>query len=301
MPALEPAPPGAAHPELAVAVVAVAFWLLAKARLPAPLTTFYNDSAELAAVTALALLVATAVKRAMRSRPALLGNAAGVVASLALIALVGTAVHLWQTHPGRSARAEASEGTAFDVAPAPASRVDGAADGASTGYADVGDTYKIHIDSEKTYSLSWLPSEPAGERFYAEVRARRLQGARLGNACTLDFLFNTDDAGVTRYHRMSLRDDGLLIVSNQDGSDRSRALAGPIDLPHVENLSVYHRLAVDRDGDRFRFFIDDRLVLALRQPPTPDGGVTFATLDIGFGYKSSATCEFDDFQAWRRD
>lgn len=288
------------HAELVAATVTVAFWLLAKARLPPPLTTFYNDAAELAVVTALAVIVAAVVKRALTASRSLVVNSVSVLASLTMLCVVGAAVHLVQTHPGRSARSAASDDEPFDVAAAPSSRVEGAPSGGSSGYAEIGDTHRIHIDSDKTYSLSWLPSDPAGENFYAEVQARRTEGAEQGTACTLDFLFGTGSDNVTRYHRMSLRVDGLLIVSNQDGSDRSQVLAGPIALPHVQDLARYHRLAVERRGPDFRFFVDDRHVKTLSRPAAADGGVTFAALDIGFGYKNSATCEFDHFQAWRR-
>jgi hypothetical protein len=212
--------------------------------------------------------------------------------SVVVLGLITGGILWFVTKPGRDARAAAAGGADIEIPERDSTRrwesePDGQY-GTGWGQANV-DYIRIHTDSNGSGMITWFPTADPGAHYYAEITVRKARGP-WDTACVLIFGYKGSDW----WYGLRLRFDGFQFA-RFEGEIPATSFADGV-LPYAEDLSEWHRLAVERHDRRIRLLVDDREVYDGEVAADEDleGGVTFGTLDIGDNYDGQMECDFKD-------
>jgi hypothetical protein len=275
-------------PELLAATATIIIALLAERQQS---IRFFPTGTAVGIAAALTVVIAALLDRWLHEMQAVAQFFITLVATLAVVLVVGFGLYWHETSPGRDARNAAADWTVVKVPSAPAGKRlhPGTEDqyGDGYGYQQNGVTY-IHLDSNESAIQPWLPSSTVTGTYYAQVTTKVSAGSA-ATACVLIFAYRN----INSFFELSLRSDGLQFAY-WDGKYPARAFEGPVSISYASNLGNWNTIAVLVHNSQVTAFVDDTQVFSDYVSQSLAGGIDFGTKDIGSGYTDDATCEFKD-------
>lgn len=145
--------------------------------------------------------------------------------------------------------------------------------------------YRIELTSPGSIVQRGGPSKPAVKDFYVSVMTHPVEGELVFGS---GFYFRENNEN---FYMFALRNDGIFTVDLLANDEWTHLLDG--SAAAATKTGAYNRVSIEAQGDRFAFYVNDRLVGTM-QDSTLSSGRVGVVVDIP---KSNARgiFEFDDF------